>query len=540
MRKLLNNMCIFILVFSFSISLYGCIDDAKLNLEGEELVGEDGNGNEGEEEEEGETVTSILPVNIQRIARVTGASLPGETYPNPNDTYANYGIAATDLGIMWDNGKGEIMIAFGDNFGENMTNWKSNAIGISSDKNMADGLTISRMIMDGNQVKEILPSGRKQGQPESDPNFEITCIPTAGISVGDRQFIYYMSVHQWELGGDNDNWILNWGEIAYSDDNGQNWTKSGVKWGRDSKFAQGAYLKQDGKVYMFGTQAGRYGSVFLARVDENNMLEKNLYEYWNGSAWVTDESAATAVTFGSTSEMSVAYNSYYNRYFMIYLSVDRRAIVYRDAENITGEWSREKILMEEDGNALYAPYFHPWFNDGKEMYYFISHASPTWNTFLVYADLEEDPAGFNMISEGGFEEYPSNEISYRTPWWLPDSEATDDAKSGSVACKLVNGQDGAFKDAALQTVAVKRNTDYILTGWCKGSWDDVRGAWFGVRKPDGSIQDYNPVINSDWTKMSIEFNSGDNTTVDVFCGLWGWPDLYIILDDIHLQPKNIE
>jgi hypothetical protein len=538
MKTINKNLISFLLFVIFILPLYSCIGDYKLNIAGEELV-DDGNEG-GEEGEEGETVTSILPVDIKRISRITGATPSGETYPNPNNTLANYGIASTDIGVMWDNGNGEVMMAFGDNFGENQTNWKSNAIAISSDRDLSDGLTFSRMIMDGNQVKEIIVSGKKQGQNESDPDFEITCIPTAGISVGNRQFINYMSVHEWALGGDNDSWSVNYSEIVYSDDNGENWTKSGVKWAANSNFAQVSYLKKDGKVYMFGTPSGRYGNVFLSRVNEANMLDKASYEYWNGTSWDTDESAAAAVTFGSTAEMSVTYNSYYDRYFMMYLSVGRRAIVYRDAEDVIGEWSAEKILMKEDGNALYAPYFHPWFNDSKEMYYVISHASPIWNMFLVHAGLEEDPNGFNMLSEGGFEEYTDKEISFRSPWWLPDSEATGDAKSGNVACKLENGQDGAFKDAVLQTVAVKRNTDYILTGWAKGSWDNITGTWFGVRKPDGNIQDYNPVINTNWTKMSIEFNSGNNSTVDVFCGLWGWPELFIIIDDIHLQPKAAE
>lgn len=518
---------------SFLAPLESCVKDPVLDVSGEELVNNNNNGEGG-----GETVTSILPTNIQLLARITGSSASGESLPNPNSTLSNYGIASTDIGVMWDNGNGEIMMAFGDNFGKNQTNWKSNAIAISSDHDLSDGLTISRMIMDGNQVKEIIVSGKKQGQNESDPNYEITCIPTAGISVGSRQFINYMSVHEWAIGGDNDNWTLNYGEIVYSDDNGQNWIKSGVKWDGTSNFAQTAYLKKDGKVFMFGTPAGRYGNVFLSRVDESKMLERTAYEYWDGSSWVADESDAKAITYGTTSEMTVTYNSYYKRYFMMYLSVSRRAIVFRDAEDITGEWSAERIIMEEDGSALYAPYFHPWTNDSKDIYYVISHASPIWNMFLMHGTLGEDPNGFNLLAEGGFEEYADKEISYRSPWLLPNSVATDDAKSGQVACKLINGQDGAFKDIALQTVAVKPNTDYVLSGWAKGSWDNITGAWFGVRRPDGSIKDYNPVVNTTWSKMSIEFNSGNNTTVNVFCGLWGWPDLYVIIDDLSLKPKQ--
>ena len=60
-----------------------------------------------------------------------------------------------------------------------------------------------------------------------------------------------------------------------------------------------------------------------------------------------------------------------------------------------------------------------------------------------------------------------------------------------------------------------------------------------MRLADGKICDYNPALNlNEWTPVSIEFNSGDNTKLDVFFGAWGADGLYVLVDDIKLTPKK--
>ena len=299
---------------------------------------------------------TLLPDNITLVARVTGRSESGETIPNPNRTDARFNIGRTDYSNMWDAGNGTVMCAFGDNFDYGGGNWKSNAIALSSDRDLTDGLYYSGMLMDGNAVKEIVVSRAKTGQYPDGSEYEVTCIPTGGIAVGTRQYLNYMSIHDWTPTGDNDYWSVNYSEIVYSDNYGTAWTRSGVKWNADSNFTQVAYLKENGLIYMYGTHSGRYGNVYLARVSETKLLDKSAYEYWTGGGWERNEQAAEPVARGTASEMTVAYNSRYKRYMMMYLSVNQRAVVYRDAPSPEGDWSGEKIIMYEDGNALYAPY----------------------------------------------------------------------------------------------------------------------------------------------------------------------------------------
>lgn len=489
-----------------------------------------------------EPTGTLLPENVALVARVTGRSESGETIPNPNRTDARFNIGRTDYGNMWDAGNGTVMCVFGDNFDHGGGNWKSNAIALSSDRDLTDGLYYSGMLMDGDAVKEIVVSRAKTGQYPDGSEYEVTCIPTGGVAAGGRQYLNYMSVHDWTPTGDNDQWSVNYSEIVYSDDDGSTWTRSGVRWGADSNFAQVAYLRENGLIYMYGTRSGRYGDVFLARVGETDALDKPAYEYWTGGGWERDEEAAVPVARGTASEMTVAYNSLYDRYMMMYLSVNQRAIVYRDAPLPEGDWSGEKIIMYEDGNALYAPYIHPWFNDGDCLWFVISHAVPTWNVFLMRADLNWDQAGINLLAEGGFEEHPTQALGYKTMWNVHASALTSrDAHSGKIACRFSNEETGRWQDVCTQTVSLRRNAGYAVECWVKSDEALPEGAYVGVRLPDGTIHDATGTAEAgEWTRFGCEFNSGQaaEAEAEAFFGVWGAPGMTLVVDDICLKPMK--
>src|SRR5690606_26499507 len=134
---------------------------------------------------------AVSTSNIQMIARLSGPTPPGESLPNPNHTHTRWVIARTDLGILSVKGGGEHFIAFGDtNNAAGQWN-RSNVLAVSSDTNLEDGLTFSRMIESHSGfAKEILYSKKIN-------NDEMTVIPTAGVTVGNRHYIHYMSVNHW-------------------------------------------------------------------------------------------------------------------------------------------------------------------------------------------------------------------------------------------------------------------------------------------------------------------------------------------------------
>lgn len=498
------------------------------------------------EKEGGETVTSLEAVNVECVARVIGNSPAGENLPNPNSTLRRFNMASTDYGNMWDAGNGQLWCMFGDNFNDRNGDWKSNAIAFSTDRNLSDGMYYDEMLRDyDGSRKEFIVSRAKTGQYPDGAEHETTCIPTAGVSVpcgdGNRQYVSYMSVNQWAVDG-NDVWTANYSEIVYTDDYGKTWVRSGVKWDGTGNFVQTAFVRRDGVIYMFGTRAGRKGSVYLAKVASDKVLEKSAYTYWDGGSWSSSESSAVPVANGTVSEMTVQYNSYYKRYIMMYLSVNQRKLVYRDAADPEGEWSEEKIISE----IGYGPYIHPWFCDGRDLWYVVSTVTPsgngydTWHIHLWHAKLRELEGGFNMVWEGGFENEPNQPIGYRTLWRdIENSTTTRDAHGGKVACRLMNIEKGVWKDACVQTINVHKNTDYIVSGWAKSSVGGSSDSYLGVRLPDGRICDSNPQLKTDeWTRISVSFNSGDCSSLDVFFGTWGADGLSVTVDDISLLPKE--
>ncbi|MDG0814113.1 DUF4185 domain-containing protein [Cohnella rhizosphaerae] len=233
--------------------------------------------------------------------------------------------------------------------------WRSNLLALSEDRDLTDGLTFKTMIADPampGYAKEIIGSAH-----DTSGNGDFTAIPAAGVTVGNRHYIEYMQIKAWGAAG---RWTTNFSEIAYSDDDGQTWTKSGVKWDSGSKFAQSAYLKDGGYVYMFGTPTGRFGGIYLSRVPEADILTKASYEYWNGTDWTAnDETAAVRIVDAPAGELSVAYNAYYDKYIMTYLNEDRAAIALRSSSELTGGWSGESEIATGGGIPRALRRVHP-------------------------------------------------------------------------------------------------------------------------------------------------------------------------------------
>lgn len=331
----------------------------------------------------------IVTANLERVARVTGKSISGEVFPNPNKTDERYNIGGTDLGIAWKMGNGKIGYFFGDTYGADFKvvneggpgvagDWRSNVLGVSTDKNLKDGLTFDDMV-----AHQIVPSPHI-----TDGTGSHTTIPTAAIHAAGTDYVHYMDVRKW---GGPGSWTTNYSGMYKSVDNGQNWVKcSEVRFGALSNFAQVTYAKKDGFVYMIGTVPGRWGSAHLARFKEKDILKLDAYEYWNNTkGWVkNDEKSADAVIEAPLGELSLAYNKKFKRWIITYLNEKKAEIVLRDAENITGPWSSEKTLVKAtDYPGLYGAFMHPANENSDEFYFLMSMWKP-YNVFLMKARLK--------------------------------------------------------------------------------------------------------------------------------------------------------
>ncbi|MFL0240862.1 DUF4185 domain-containing protein [Mycobacterium sp. SMC-17] len=361
----------------------------------------------------------------------------------PNDTYNRFGVWGTDVGTAWDNGiaddpstpinEHQVLMAFGDTFsGPNMTgNWLNNILFRSSDANLADGISIpAGQWFNGNMFggtplsspttarQIILPAKLPAGLPSG-----VTLIPTSGISVptpgtqfGATQYLSFMSVKQWGAPGQ---WTTNYSAMAYSTDNGENWTiaPQSVRqnWGGNANFQQAALVRPgDGYVYSYGTPNGRGGAAYISRVAEADILDVSKYEYYNkGSAggwfgigaikqgWYKDPSKA-GVVFGrdtgacgigkpgnQVSEMSVQYNPTLGKYVTLYADQFNN-VVLRTADAPQGTWSAATVLIPQQNGGIYAPMMQPWspstLGTGTDLYWNLSLWSE-YNVMLMKTDL---------------------------------------------------------------------------------------------------------------------------------------------------------
>ncbi|RYE13958.1 MAG: DUF4185 domain-containing protein [Sphingobacteriales bacterium] len=383
MRKIVLTIC------AISLFVAGCKKEETVKVQ--QQPSESLNGNL---ERNTSAVPDLIPYNVKGISRVTGKTQPsGDSYINPNQTDVKYDVGGTDLGIMWDAGNGFTGLVFGDTFGRdwvyttaggaNGSNWRSNVVGMSSDLNLDNGLTISAMRTDQNgAAKEVIPSPHN-----TSGNGSLTSIPTAAVRVDNTDYIHYMDIRQW---GPPGIWTTNLSGVYYSSNNWETSTKSAVSFAANSNFAQAAYAKKDGYIYMIGTPAGRNGSAYLARFLQNNILLQTEYEYWNGtSGWVkNNEASATPIFDAPVAEISLVYNTHFNRWILTYLHGTRYALVMRSAENITGTWGPARTLVT--GSAipgLYGGYIHPLKNNSTDLYFLLSVWQP-YNVFLVRSKLK--------------------------------------------------------------------------------------------------------------------------------------------------------
>lgn len=337
---------------------------------------------------------------------------------SPNDSVSKYGVAGTDLGIMWDNGDADdpqILMAFGDTMGDCSVpgnQWRSNVLFRSSDDDLTDGISIDSAAMDTDGLaKSLVPRAHLPG--------ETTIIPTAGISVEGVQYLRFMSVAQW---GQPGYWTTNYSGLAYSTDNGENWTvvpsmarpiTDDVPLGagappvdsswHDSQMS--AYLVHGDHLYEYMTSSGRQGAPILARAPladspspeeladgsahppAEGVLDPEAYEYWDGRAWVTDVAAAERVMPAPASEMSVMWNEHLGKFTSLY-SQGFNSVVMRTADSPEGPWGDRRVLVDYSTlPGVYGAFMHPW-AQGEDLYYLVT----TWNAynvFLVRTDLSE-------------------------------------------------------------------------------------------------------------------------------------------------------
>jgi hypothetical protein len=318
---------------------------------------------------------NLEAVGARELDVVTGPGSSGATDERWN-------VGGTDLGhpFVLD---GRLGLVFGDTFAvpePSGPGWRSNVLAWV-DQPTQDQLVVSEMVeAPGGAASELLGSLKING-------WEQTVIPTNTVVVGERIVMHYMSIACW---GAHGRWAVRQSGLAVSDDGGQHFRRvPRATWAAGSGFAQVAFVTHEDRVYAFGIPEGRDGPVRLARVEPGAILDVGTWRYWDGEGWSADEADAVQVVPPTVGELSVAWNPYHQQWIMMYLDDLRRGIVMRGADQLTGPWSRARLVASSvEFPSLYAPFLLPGTGEDEEIRFTMSRFTG-YNVVLMGARLEE-------------------------------------------------------------------------------------------------------------------------------------------------------
>ena len=377
-------------------------------------------------------------VPVFSTATVIG-SFTGTDDDAKNNTPGRFQVAGTDLGISV-NIYGEepkTLLLFGDTFATDLPNesdsnknWRSGVIGLSTDYDLSDNLSIDSFwgeegFKDNACAKSPLYSIHNTNKGET------TKIYTGGIEIDGSIYLFYVSRRS--VSKENRPDSNNYSGVIKSTDGGITWqrvwnltwvdhvegtchpvygtNKDGVGAGTSAEKLkllinedidgtitdnikieehQGYHFTQiypvdgnDGYIYIFGRGGYRTTGLQLGRVRRENFEDFNAYEYLEGydgqgnSVWSDNIDYACYIVEDALSNMSIVYNKFAKRWVMSYLDCSNGSgvpLVIRYSESIDKGFTQKVALLPNSGDtsSLYGGYLNDlWVENDGETYYFV-------------------------------------------------------------------------------------------------------------------------------------------------------------------------
>jgi hypothetical protein len=160
--------------------------------------------------------------------------------------------------------------------------------------------------------------------------------------------------------------------------------------------------------------------------------------------------------------------------------------------------------------------------------------------YVMEASLIEDAAGFNMLSDGDFEDTGNQSLGIYTPWWALYSErVVGGAQSGDAFCRL--NHDDIDESLGFQTVCTKPNTDYTVTAWFLSNKEsESPDTYFGLRigtgiRPVNFETRLGDDFTTSWKQFSVTGNVGNNPISEAFAFVFHKTDYILSWDNVVLK-----
>ena len=336
----------------------------------------------------------IKEIRVEMVSALTGIDSPTEM--------KSLDVCGTDLGTMTEIGN-RIFFAFGDTFGYDGDicrgiggpNWRSNVFASTTDHDPASRVVLEDWLR-GPDGKAIAVVEGAHQPAFAGKDGEQTKIPTAMVSVGNRIYLHYMSVHGFSTAGGV--WDCNYSKFVYSDDFGKTWQQCDWKFGEnDSNFNMLALTSEPGRgneqrsyIYAMGTPCGRFGDVRLGRVRKKSVLKIDAWEYFGPNhRWTSNSKEAAEIIASPVGEGSILWNPGIGRWMYTYLNEKTASIELREAKCLWGEWSApHTVATAARYPQLYGAFLTPSFlKDNGKTLYFIMSIFGAYNTFVFKATL---------------------------------------------------------------------------------------------------------------------------------------------------------
>ena len=363
--------------------------------------------------------------SVENCGFVTGRESPGQTQ--------EFDVGGCDLGFpLYIKEIDKTYYFFGDTFTNGQSgNWRSNTVGISTDKDLSDGLTLSEFLSTPAGYTTYVINGHHDRSGFN----EVTKIPTGAIDINGTLYMYYFSMWNWDASSDTK---MNYGGCVKSTNYGQSWeriydltwvnpdcgnTKTNIQSlineTADNELNGGNISIEDhygvdmtqifpldgkdGYVYLFLEGGYRNHGVKLARVLKEKIEQFDEYEYFinkydadgnpmyrkgrQGIAYLKGKTGTELVS-NSFGEMTAFYNAYLQKWCM--MTATGSSIMMFASDHVYGPYDQRMVIFPSQSpvvptSTIYAPMSCETMQEenGKIMYLLTSTWLPYYNPSLI-------------------------------------------------------------------------------------------------------------------------------------------------------------
>lgn len=361
--KMKSFYIIVVSFFTFIFLFFGCSESNPIDAgesdpvepepsEPEELIGDIPN-----------TVSPDIVISKRaiKLSQLTGDYDKHLNKPTLSQTIMRYGIEGTDLGIPLEDGN-TTWLLFGDTWGTK--SGLHDVIGYTTDNTPEYGLKLDFVTDDRGVYQGItIPGVSTMGAFE---------VPTGGLIIDDQFYIWITTDH-------TENVVMGRSVLATaSRENAMKAAFSKVYDFSTTKFINVSPVRvsnsdwdllpeHEGEgLLLFGSGTYRESQVYLAYLPLSEIKNKSAIRYFAGikdgkPLWNKSEKDAQPIFWRSNpqvGELSVTYNSFIDKWILLYNHGDPRGINLRTADVPWGPWSDTQVLFEPWADKGYCYFMH--------------------------------------------------------------------------------------------------------------------------------------------------------------------------------------